>query len=78
MYINDSQKQNINISKLKEFINNLKESANNGCPCQYETIKDKPTSKAQTVQICDNNVIKSSQNKIKTIRIEKKMSIQLK
>lgn len=74
MYSSNNQKQNININinKLKEFINNLKKNANNGCPCQYETIKDKPTSKAQTVQICDNNVIKSSQNKIKSIRIEKK------
>jgi hypothetical protein len=68
--INQNGINNINI--LKKFINKLKNNVSNNCPCLLESIKNKPKSKSQLVQICKNEVIKSSQNKIKSIRIEKK------
>ena len=67
-----------NITNLKKFINNLKNNASSNCPCSSQNIKDKPKSKAQLVQICGNKVIKSSQNKIKSIRIEKKNNHSIK
>lgn len=68
-----------NVNILKKYIKNIKNfSKDQKCICNTKNSIVKKNSKAQTVQICNNTVIKSSSNKSSSERIEKKNNSTIK
>lgn len=61
---------NKNINYIKKFMKKLNSNTTNGCTCNIENIKNKPSSKAQNIKKCKNTIIKGPKN-TRNRRIEK-------